>query len=244
MVAEGGGPSPGKGDRIQQLGRGIAAEQHQRHHPEGVQIHPGLWRSPPGQLGRGIARRGAGLATHQPEIEQHRQTVTVAAQQIGRAKIPMHQLLAMERSHHRQHLPQQQQHFPRPKHQLALSAGLEQLLVGAAHLPLPHQPQLIALGERSPQPRHLGMEHPLQAAPKLAGLVLILVGPELPQGYRGITGQLVAGAPERALRTFAQALLQAIAIADHCTRCWSHQPASTKERWGCLSPLLASQSPS
>ena len=88
------------------------------------------------------------------------------------------------------------------------------------------------------------MEHPLQAAPELAGCGLVLVGAQLPQGHRSVAGQLVAGPPELALGPLTQALLQAIALADHLPNHGVHQIASNRARWGCWIPFVASQSPS
>ena len=156
----------------------------------------------------------------------------------------MHQLLAVQHRHHRQQLAQHQQHLASTKHQLAFSAGLKQLLIGAARLPLAHQPELIAGRDRPTQAGHLGMEHPLQTAPKLECSGLVLVWAQLSQGHRSIAGQLVAGPPELALRAFTQALLQAIALANQRANRRGHQIASAKVRWGCWSPFVASQSPS
>ena len=248
MLAQGCRPTPIQAHRIEQLGRCIATEQHQGKGAKGMQVHPALWGGGAGQLRRAITGGHAGLATHQAVIEQHRQAIALPAQHVGGAEITVDQLLAMQHRHHRQQLAQQQQHFSCPKHQLAFRAGLKQLLVGAARLPLPHQPQLITGRDRSAQAGHLGMEHPLQAAPELAGCGLVLVGAQLPQGHRSVAGQLVAGPPELALGPLTQALLQAIALpnhlANHLPNSGIHQIASTWARWGCWSPFVASQSPS
>ena len=248
MLGQGCRPTPIQAHRIEQLGRCIATEQHQGKGAQGIQVHPALWGGGTGQLRWAITRRHAGLAAHQAVIEQHRQAITLPAQHVGGAKITVHQLLAVQHRHHRQQLTQQQQHFPCPKDQLAFSAGFEQLLVGATRLPLAHQPQLITGRDRAAQAGHLGMEHPLQAAPQLAGCGLVLVGAQLPQGHRSVAGQLVAGPPELALGPLTQALLQAIALANHLPNHLPnhaiHQIASNRARWGCWSPFVASQSPS
>ena len=244
MLDQGCRPTPIQAHRIEQLGRGIATQQHQGKGAEGIEVHPALGRGGTGQFRRAIAGGHAGLAAHQAVIEQHRQAIALPAQHVGGAEITVHQLLAVQRRHHGQQLAQQQQHFSCPKHQLAFRTGLKQLLVGAARLPLTHQPQLIAGRDRPAQAGHLGMEHPLQAAPELAGCGLVLVGAQLPQGHRSIAGQLVAGPPELALGALTEALLEPIALANHLPNSRIHQIASKRTRWGCWSPFVASQSPS
>ncbi len=205
LVLQGCRPAPLHRRRIKQALRPIPAQQHQGHHPQGVQIHPGLGRFAPGQLRRGIARGGpqqplpggaTGGAPHQAEIEGHRQAVAVAAQQVGGTEVPVQQVLAVQGGEHRQQLAQQQQHLPRPEHQLALRPQLQQLLVGAARLPLPHQPELILGLDHGTDAGHLGVEHPLQPRPQLPGPGLVLLRPDAAQGHRRIGGQLVTRLPQ------------------------------------------------
>ena len=132
-----------------------------------MQIHPRLAPEQVGALRRGIARGGLGRTSHRAEINQHRQAIAVAAQQVGGAEVAVHQLLAVQHRQHRQQLAQQQQHLAGTKHQLPCGPGLEQLLVGATCLPFAHQPQPLGRLDRRPHARHLGMEHPLQPAPAL-----------------------------------------------------------------------------
>ena len=94
----------------------------------------------------------------------------------------------MQYGQHRQQLAQQQQHLAGTKHQLALGTGLQQQLVGAAGLPLAHQPQtLLGLNGR-PEPGHLGMEQPLQPAPEQARPSRIDGWAQQPQGHRRLGG--------------------------------------------------------
>jgi hypothetical protein len=76
----------------------------------------------------------------QAEVEQHRQSIAVAPQEVGGTDVAVEQVLAMQGHQHRQQLPQQQQHLAGAEHQLALAASLQQLVIGAAGLPIAHQP--------------------------------------------------------------------------------------------------------
>ena len=158
-----------------------------------MQVHPGLRGGglgvcDPNPLGWGVARGGDGRACHQAEIEQHRQPVAVAAQQVGGAEVAVHQRLAMQHGQHRQQLAQQQQHLAGTEDQLALGTGLQQQLVGTAGLPFAHQPQtLLGLNGR-PEPGHLGMEQPLQLAPELARPGRVDSWAQQPQGHRRLGG--------------------------------------------------------
>jgi hypothetical protein len=158
--------------------------------------------------------------------------------------IAVHELLAVQHRQHRQQLTQQQQHLTGAKHQLTLGAGLEQLPVGAASLPFPHQPEPLGGGDRGPQPGHLGMEHALELPPELASPGPIDLGTEQPQGHRGLSRQLVAGPPEIALGPLTQDLFEPVALADHLTLLCGHQPTPARARSGWCSPLPASQSAS
>jgi hypothetical protein len=181
LSIQGGGPAPFQGLGIEQAFRAITAEKHQGGYAKGMEIHPWLGGDTPEKLGRGIARG----RPHQPpfrpskkaEIQEHWLAIPISAQEIGRCQIPVEQVLAVERHQHREQLAQEKQHFPRPKHQLALLTGCQQLLVGAAGLPLPHQPEIIALADRRTHPGHLGMQHPLESGPELAGLLLMATRP-------------------------------------------------------------------
>ena len=261
-------PAPGEVDRVQQIGRRFASQQHQRHHPQGMEIHPGLGRLSPQQLGGGIARRspvaadlaGAsgrqpprGQTPHQAEIEQHRQAVTVAPQQVVGAEIAVQQILAVQGRQHRQQLAQQQQHLAGAEDHLAFAPGLQQLAVGAAALPFAHQPELPLVLNHGPEAGHLGMKHALQPAPELPGPGLVRFGSQPPQSHRRLGRQLIAGLPEltlsqynrRITRRRTQLALQPIARADQLARGRqgrAHQPPTSGRRWGWCRPRPASQS--
>ena len=155
----------------------------------------------------------------------------------------------MESHQHGEQLAQQQHHFPRPKHQLALLTGCQQLLVGATRLPLPHEPEIFALADRRPHPGYLGMQHPLEPGPELAGSLLMAAGPQPPHRRRGIGREGIPGLPEIALGTTAltEGSLQAVTAANQLARrgCGAHHGATGMEsRWGWLRPREASQSAS
>ena len=207
-----------------------------------MEVHPGLGRFATTELGRGIAGRGsqrpgAITAAHQAEVEQHRQPVAVPPQQVRRTQVAMEQVLAVEGRQHRQQLTQQQQHLAGSEHQLALPAGVEQLGVGAAGLPVAHQPQAIPFADGRTDPRHLGMEHPLEACPEIARPGLIPLGRDAAQGNGGFPSEQVACEPERALLLrFAQPPLQAVAAANHlagfCHRRGAHLSPAPHDRAG------------
>ena len=225
-----------------------------------MQIHPGLRRLLPRQLRRRIAGSGTQgrigrcrrRTPHQPEIEQHRQTVPVPAQQVVGREIPMQELLAVQGGQHRQQLAEQQQHFTGAEHQLALSPGLQQLAQGASGLPLPHQPELVVLFDHGPEAGHLGMENPLQPAPEFPGPCLVLVRPHLPQGHRGIGSQQIPRQPEPALAAGGrQRPFQPVSTTDHRSGLASseirggiriHEGRAAGSRRGCCNPREASQS--
>jgi hypothetical protein len=194
-----------------------------------MEIHPGLGRSTAEKLGRCIAGGGSYQTSLHPskkaEIQEHWLAIPIPAQEIGRCQIPVEQVLAVERHQHREQLAQEKQHFPRPKHQLALLTGCEQLLVGAAGLPLPHHPEIIALADRRTHPGHLGMQHPLESGPELAGLLLMATRPQPPQRRRGIGSEGIPGLPEIPLgATFAEGAFQAITPTNQLTsrECGAH----------------------
>ncbi len=161
----------------------------------------------------------------------------------------MHQVLTMEHGQHRQQLTQQQQHLSGAKHHLTLGPGHHQLLIGAAGLPLPHQPEGSVLTEGGTEAWHLGMQHPLEATPDRAHPLGIVAGIQPAQGDRSLCGQLIGRLPELALGTAGETLLQAIALADQLaglagvdgSREGSHQPAGDAGRSGCRRPLPSSQ---
>ena len=165
----------------------------------------------------------------------------------------MQQILAVQRRQHRQQLTQQQQHLAGPEHHLALVPGLQQLAVGAAALPLAHQPELALLLDHRPEAGHLGMEHTLKPAPELPGPRLIRLGHQPPQGHRRLGGQLIAGLPELALaqhpsrisRRCTELAFKPITGADQLARGRQgrgHQPPTTATRSGWCRPRPASQS--
>ena len=122
-----------------------------------------------GAIARGAGlQRGALGGSLQAEVNQNRQAVTVAAQQIGGIEISVGELLAMEGGQGGQQLAQQQQHLPRPKYQLPLAPALQQGPVAAATHPFAHLPKAAIGGQQRPEPRHLGMQHPLQPFQPLA----------------------------------------------------------------------------
>ena len=254
LVAEAGGPAPRQRAGLQQAGRRIAAEQHQGRDAQGMEVHPGLGPLTAGALRRGVAG-GHGIATHhQAEVQQHRQAITVPAEQVGGAEIAMHQLLAVQGGQHRQQLAQQQEHLAGAEHHLALGPGLEQLLQGAAGLPLAHQPEAAVLAQGPSEPGHLGVQHPLQPGPEFPGPMLVQVRAQLAQHHRRSGGQLVGGAPEGSLGPLGEWLLQPVSLADQqtaltglavdrgMTRSGGHQPAVSEERSGCRRPFPSSQS--
>jgi hypothetical protein len=195
-----------------------------------MEIHPGLGGDTPEKLGRGVARR----RPHQPpfrtpkkaEIQEHRLAIPIPAQQIGGCQIPVEQVLAVERHQHGEQLAKEKQHLPRSKHQLALLTGGQQLLIGASGLPLAHEPEIFALADRRTHPGHLGMQHPLEPGPELAGLLLMAAGPQPTHCSRGIGSQGIAGLPEIPLgaTAFAEGAFQAIAPANQlaCRGCGTH----------------------
>ena len=259
---QGNGHPPLQGDRIEQGGRLLTTDQHQGEHPQGMEIHPGGGRFAADQLRRGIAGRGAwgrgswggSGATGQAEIEQHRQSIAVAAQEVGGTDVAMEQVLAMEGHQHRQQLPQQQQHLAGTEHQLALAAGLQQLVIGAASLPIAHQPLPAALLDHGAETGHLGMEHPLQAGGQAADHRRIPHRRQLAQSHGCIGRQPVAGEPEHPLvRGFGEGPHEAVTAADRLAgsgRGGGHQPfcsagaAAMEEAScsGCRSPRPSSQS--
>jgi hypothetical protein len=220
LCIQGGGPAPFQGLGIEQPFRAIAAEKHQGRHAQGMEIHPGLGVDALVKPWRGIARSGPDQATFRPpkkaEIEEHRLAIPIPTQEIGGCQIPVEQVLAVERHQHRKELAQEKQHFPRTEHQLALLAGRQQLLVGAARLPLPHKPEILALADRRTHPGHLGMQHPLEPGPELARLLLMAAGPHQPHRRWSISSEGIPGLPEISLgtTTFAEEVFQAIATAD------------------------------
>ena len=56
LTLQGRRPAPFHAHGIEQISRLVAAEQHQGHHPQGMEIHPGLGRLAADQLGGPIAR--------------------------------------------------------------------------------------------------------------------------------------------------------------------------------------------
>ena len=255
------GQAPLKGDRIEKGGGLLTTEQHQGQHPQGMEIHPGGCRFAPRQLRRRIAGGGTwgsgalvgSGAAGQAEVEQHRQSIAVAPQEVGGTDVAVEQVLAMQGHQHRQQLPQQQQHLAGAKHQLALAAGLQQLLKGAAGLPIAHQPLPAAVLNHSAETGHLGMKHPLQTGGQAADHRRIPDGRELAQGHRRIGGQPVTGQPEHPLvRGFGEGPHEAVTAADRLARscrgechqpCWSAGTAAMEEAScsGCRSPLPSSQ---
>ena len=163
-------PAPGQRHGIHQGCWLLATQQHQGHNTQAVEIHPDLIGLVPG-LGWGVAGCGScqRLASNgglEAEINQHRQSIAIAADQIGGGQIAMHQVLAMQGSQGRQQLAQQQQHLTRTKNQLPLLAGLLQVLVGAPTDPLAHLPATTLGRQLLAQAGNLWMQHrlePLQA---------------------------------------------------------------------------------
>jgi hypothetical protein len=250
---QGRGPTPLQGLRIEQAFRRIPTEQHKGHHPQGVEVHPGLGGCTPQKFGRGIARGRSHHTTlrtlQEAEIQEHRQAVAVAAQHIGGGEIAMEQILAVQRHKHGQQLAKEQEHFTGAKHQLPLLMGCQQLLVGATRLPLPRKPEGVPFVDRRPHPGHLGMQDPLEPGPELAGLALIPFGPKPPQGRRGLSGEGIPGEPELPLGVggLTEGTLESIATSDHLPHGGhgAHHWATINEsRWGWLRPLEASQSAS
>lgn len=133
---------------------------------------------------------GQRRAPHQTEVQQHRQAIALAAQQVGGGEVAVQQILAVQRGQNRQQLAQQQQHLAGAEHELALAPCLQQLGVGAAVLPFARQPELRFGLDQPTEARHLGMQHPLQPRPELAhpGLELGLIAPS----WRSTTGVLPA----------------------------------------------------
>ena len=270
---EAGRPAPGQGHRIEQGSGFFAGEQHQGHHAQAIQVHPGLGRGTGHQLRRAVARGHAGrsspsarptgrptrssndtaannTAAHQAEIEQHRQAIPLAPQQVGGGEVAMDQVLAVQHRQHRQQLAQQQHHLAGPKDQLPLGAGREQLGVGAALLPFARQPQVSARLDQGPEAGHLGMEHPLESAPDLAQALLLGAWPQLAQHYGRPARQLVTGAPKHPLAAAGQFRFEPIALGDQLAyRHLAHgclRAGSAREGWrsGCCKPFPASQSAS
>ena len=98
------GHAPPQAFGIQQLLRRPAGEQGERRHPEPMEIHPGRRRFAPALRTWGIGRRGTvqGLgssALQQPEINQHWQSVLIAAQKVAGIDVAMHQFKTVQ---HRQ----------------------------------------------------------------------------------------------------------------------------------------------
>ena len=228
-----------------------------------MEIHPGGGRFAARQLGRCVAGRGAwrmvgvmgstGTAG-QAEVEEHRQTIAVAPQQIGGTDVAMEHVLAMQGHQHRQQLPQQQQHLAGAEHQLALPSGLQQLFIGAAGLPITHQPLPAAIVDHGAETGHLGMEHPLQAGSQAAERFRIATRRELAQRHGGIGRQPVTGQPEHPLGGgFGKGPIEAVAAADRLARssrrrchhsCWAAGAAAALEAVSCSgwrSPRPSSQ---
>ena len=126
----------------------------------------------------------------------------------------MHQLLAVKHRQHRQQLAQQQHHLASPEHQLPFEPGLAQLPIGAAHLPFAHQPEAGPVADHPAEPRHLGVEHPLQLGPEPTDRLRVVARSKPAQGHRRVGSQPIAGTPELTQLAVAEALLEAVAIAD------------------------------
>ena len=199
-----------------------------------MQVHPRLGRLTPHQLRRRVAGCGTqgslarpGAAAHHAEVEQNGETVTVAAQQIRRAEVAVEQILAVQGREHGQQLAQQQQDLAGPEHQLALGPGRQELGIGAAHLPLPHQPEVIPRRDRRAEARHLGMEHPLQAHRDRPRPLLVELGAEAPQGNRRLAGQGVCALPQLPLARpgLAEPALQPVPPTHHHSHRHAAAPA-------------------